>query len=462
MDTPPTRRAFMNTTDISDLSELGLPIQLPGRVRFNVGPAVAEGIVEAVIPSRDLAEEFAHLAGAAPEAFPLSTRVFAFHVREGDEVVVRTADGGLPLVVRRDGEVIVNFDIRATQAFQFSDSKRPIYTYIPGFNIQSVPEGIRRPVSNLVESLRGPRRVDMSGNWRRLPLTDFDFTVLLLNTILAHGLPQRPQPFHWPAGKRAVFVSLHDVDTPGLLRRRDRDPLLRIEAEHQIRSTWFVPTALLDRPNHSVDFLLESGHDVGWHGHKHDHRDHVKPYADRAVDAFNHSRLGDPANHPVGMRLPKLLKSNYIFQLLERSSPTLCYDTSFLRGIVPYNLSLDGKQSRILEIPCTVPTDILVYNQLGGLGGASKADAILKAQIARTEKLIEVGALISIVTHPEPGLSERPDFLEVYSQYLDYICNCRDIWFATAGELFKYWSQNNDGSGPRITNPSQPPEVATQ
>jgi hypothetical protein len=66
MDTLPTRRAFMNTTDISDLSELGLPIQLPGRVRFNVGPAVAEGIVEAVIPSRDLAEEFAHLAGAAP------------------------------------------------------------------------------------------------------------------------------------------------------------------------------------------------------------------------------------------------------------------------------------------------------------------------------------------------------------------------------------------------------------
>jgi len=437
----------MHATRISDLSDLGMPLRLPRGVRFNLAPAVAEGTVQAVITSKKLAEEFADVCGAVAENFPLSTRVFAFHLRQSDEVVVRTADRGLPLVVRRDGEVIVNFDVWTTQAFRFPDSQRPIYTYVPGFHIFAVPEKIRRPLSNLVEALRAPRYLDVPGGYQRLPLTDFEFTVLLLNTILASDLPERPRTFHWPSGKRAVFVSLHDVDSAGFLRRRERDPLFRLEAEHQIRSTWFIPTAVLNEHYHATNFLLESGNEVGWHGHKHDHRDHVKPFADVAVKALQNSRLGDPANYPIGMRLPKLLKSNYLFELIEQSCPTLCYDTSFLRGIAPYYLWLGGRASRILEIPCTVPTDIRLHNELRGLSRTRRADAILKAQIARTQKLIEIGAIVSIVTHPEKTLSERPDLLDVYSQYLSYVRGCRDIWFATAGELFRYWTTEGLAGG---------------
>jgi hypothetical protein len=140
------------------------------------------------------------------------------------------------------------------------------------------------------------------------------------------------------------------------------------------------------------------------------------------------------------MRLPKLLKSNYLFELLERSCPALCYDTSFLRGIAPHRLWLNGRESRILEIPTTVPTDIRVYNELRTTPRVRRAEAMLKAQVARTEQLIEAGALISIVTHPEKALTERPDFLDLYDQYLSYIRQRTDIWFTTAGELFTYWT----------------------
>jgi len=434
----------MRKPRISDLSDLGLPIRLPRPVRLNLAPAVADGPVRAVITSKKLAEEFADMSGVSSENFPFSTRIFAFPLRQSDEVIVGTADRALPLVVRRDEDVIVNFDIWATQEFRFPDSRRPIYTYIPGFNIHAVPEGIRRPISNLVQSLRSPRSLDVAGSYKRLPLTGFEFILFLLNTILTSGCPQRPPVFQWPSGKRAVFVSLHDVDTPGFLRRRQRDPLFRIEAAHQIRSTWFIPTAVLNKHNHAADFILESGNEVGWHGHEHDHRDHVRPFADHAVKAFQNSRLGALANSPTGMRLPKLLKSNYLFERLEQSCPTLCYDTSFLQGIVPYYLWFNGRASRILEIPTTVPTEIRVYNELRGLSRARRADAILKIQIARTQKLLEVGALISIVTHPEKGLSERPEFLDVYSQYLSFIRSCPGVWFATAKELFQYWT----GEGP--------------
>ena len=431
----------MNNCRISDLSDLGLPLRLARPVQFNLASVVAEGTIQAVITSRELADEFAEISGAQPGNFPLSTRVFDFSVRQSDDVIVRSADGGLPLIIRRDGEVIVNFDIPVTQVFHFADSRRPIYTYIPGFSIQWVPERVRRPISNLVQSLRTRRGLDVTESYKRLPLTGFEFTVFLLNTILTSGLPERPPIFHWPHGKRAVFIALHDVDTAGFLLRGERDPLFRIEAEHQIRATWFVPTKILNGHSHATDFLLQSDNDVGWHGHKHDHRDHIKPFADEAVKALQESRLGDSASSPVGMRLPKLLKSNYLFEQLDHHCPTLCYDTSFFGGIVPYQLWVNGRQSRILEIPTTVPTEIRVYNELHGLPRVRRADAILKAQIARTQKLLEAGAVISIVTHPEKGLSERPEFLDIYNQYLCFIRSCPDIWFATARELYQYWTQ---------------------
>jgi peptidoglycan/xylan/chitin deacetylase (PgdA/CDA1 family) len=431
---------------MSDFSDLGLPMRLPRPIHINSARTVAEGVVRPTITSQELNEQYTEITGAASEEFLLSTRIFEFDVQESDQVIMRATESSLPLIVCRDEEVIINFDIRATRAFQFVDSKRPMYTYIPGFNIQTIPEAIRRPLSNFAQSFRASRNTDIIGKYRRLPLTGFEFVILLLNKILARESRGKTGVFQWPAGKRAVFVSLHDVDTRGFFQRKERDPLFRLEQKHQISSTWFMPTGFLKGKEKAIDFLLQSGNEIGWHGHNHDHRLPFKPFADQRVQILKHSWLCHPENFPTGMRTPKLLKSNYLFDLLERSCPALCYDTSFLQGIVPYYLWLDGRQSKILEIPTTVPTDILLYNQLHGIARSRRSATILEAQIARTKRLLEVGGIISIVTHPEKGLTERPDFLAIYDQYLSYIKSCPDVWFTTAGELFRYWTSDNSHS----------------
>jgi peptidoglycan/xylan/chitin deacetylase (PgdA/CDA1 family) len=426
--------------EIADFSDLGLPIRLPRPIRINAAKAVAEGIVRPTITSQELSVQLTALTGAASEEFRLSTRIFEFDVQEHDQVLVRAAENNLPLIVCRDDKVIVNFDIGATQAFQFDDSPRPIYTYIPGFNIQKIPEALRRPLSNFVQSLASPRHVDVIGKYRRLPLTSFEFVILLLHQVLGSSPGNPTGAFQWPAGKRAVFISLHDVDTRGFFQRRERDPLFQLEQKHQIQATWFMPTGFLQGKEKAMDFLWQAGHEVGWHGHNHDHRLPFRPFADQRIQILRNSWLCAPENFPTGMRTPKLLKSNYLFDLLECSCPALRYDTSFLRGIVPYYLWVDGRPSNILEIPTTIPTDILLYNQLYGLPRARRSATVLEAQIARTKKLLKVGGLISIVTHPEKGLTERPDFLDIYDQYLSFIKSCPDIWFTTAGEVFRYWT----------------------
>jgi hypothetical protein len=152
----------------------------------------------------------------------------------------------------------------------------------------------------------------------------------------------------------------------------------------------------------------------------------------------------------TGMRLPKLLKSNHLYNLLDQSCPGLCYDTSLLRGITPYQIWLNGRPSRILEIPTTVPTDIVAYNRLPRMPRLERTAAILATQISRTEKLIESGGIISIVTHPEKELSERPDLLDVYDGYLSFITKRTDVWFTTAGELYRYWTSVNANVTPSV------------
>jgi peptidoglycan/xylan/chitin deacetylase (PgdA/CDA1 family) len=422
-----------------DVSDLGLPIHWPRPVRLSGGRTIAEGPVQPAITSKELQQEFAELTGIAPGEFSLPLRILAFEPGKNDEVIVAT-ENKWPLVVRRDEDVIVNFDISATQAFQFPDSRRPMYTYLPCFNIQKVPTALRRPVSNLVQSLRAPRGNGDVTTYRRLPLTSFEFVVLLLNRILVHNGRPESRLFQWPRGKRSVFISLHDVDTGGFLRRQERDALFRLERKHDVRSTWFIPTEILKERRDAIDFLLQSGNEVGWHGYNHDHRLPFRPFAERRVQRLASSYFARPENFPTGMRTPKLLKSNHLFDVLARTCPALRYDTSFLWGIVPYPLWVNGRRTRILEIPTTVPTDIRVYNELHHIPRSRRPKAMVAAQVARTEQLREAGGIVSIVTHPERDLSERPEFLEVYDEYLSYLKTCPDIWFATAGELFRYWT----------------------
>lgn len=434
----------MNNFMVSDLSDLGIPFRLTRPILVNSGMVASERMVRPKIVPKSLNDEIMEVTGRSAKEFAFPTRVFEFDLQHTDQVIVQEAtERGLPLIISRRGEVIVNFDIRATQAFEWKDSKRPIYTYLPGFNIQTIPPVIRRPLSNLLQSGHSSGSNDVVAKYRRLPLTNFEFVILLLNLITKGNSEVDTRSFHWPEGKRAVFVPFHDVDTGGFLRRGDRDPLFLVERKHKIRSTWFVTTTFLGGDKKKIEFLLRSGNEVGWHDYNHDHRLPFSPFTEQRVQMLKNSWLCEPENYPAGMRTPKLLKSNHLFDVLDRSCSNLRYDTSFLQGIVPYYLWVNGRNTNILEIPITVPTDIVVWNELSGSSSSRRAATILEAQIERTKKLIEVGGTISIVTHPEKDLSEQPELLDVYDQYLSYIENCPEIGIMTGGELFKYWSKNH-------------------
>jgi peptidoglycan/xylan/chitin deacetylase (PgdA/CDA1 family) len=427
----------------SDLSGFGVPIRLARPVLVNSGRVTRECLIRPLIVCKSLDDQFTRLTGRRAQQFVLRTKLFEFDLQNSDDVILQDSmENEFPLIVLREGEVLVNFDICATQSFEWKDSKRPIYTYVPGFNIQAVPPAVRRPLSNFLQARCSSGSAGVIEKYIQLPLTNFEFVVFLINLILTANKEDKTPAFQWPGGKRAVFVPFHDVDTGGFLKRGERDSLFLVEQKHHVRSTWFIPTVFLGETKERIAFLHRLGNEVGWHGYNHDHRLPFSPFAQQRVNILKNSWLCESDNYPAGMRTPKLLKSNHLFDLLDRNCSELLYDTSFLEGIVPYDLWANGRKTRILEIPITVPTDIVVWNALGDIPSARRAEKVLEAQIARTKKLIEVGGVISIVTHPERELSERPELLDVYDQYLSYIKSCPEVGIMTGGELFKYWSKN--------------------
>ena len=281
----------MTEVATGELVEFGIPIRLSRPVRLSSDRTVAAGVVRPTVLSSRVRDRFTDITGLAPETFTPALRMLAYESADSDELLATDAVSGLPLIVKRGNEIIACFDVDATQVLTFADSARPLYTYVPGFNIQRVPEGIRRPVSNVVQAFRTRTKSRRCHQLRRAPAHRFRVHCAAAVGRRGGRAAGARGAFEWPSGKRAVFVSLHDVDTRRLLRMKERSALFSVEQKHKIKSTWFVPTALLNRAPHAADFLLESGNEVGWHGHNHDHRDHVGRFAEVAAEALRSSWL---------------------------------------------------------------------------------------------------------------------------------------------------------------------------
>lgn len=382
------------------------------------------------------------IIGADPSNIKISTLLFDYRPKKGDQVIAYSKEKNNPLVILRAGKPVYNFDLSIARQFSFLDSKRPKYTYLPLFNIRKIPSKFRRYISNIVASKSHSfnKTQDVIEYHRRLPIHPNDFITILLNKIDSHYLNIKSPIYKWPQNKKAAFISLHDVDSDRLLKLKKKDPLLSTVNKHGIKGTWYFLTTVIEKKGRGdLAFLEDDGHELGWHGYNHDHRLPFGRHTKRRIKHLNRSILVDLRGYPLGMRTPKLLKTKHLFDSLEANCPTLSFDTSFLHGIVPYYFSDKESKHRILEIPTTVLTDIRLYNELSFLPEAKKFETILKIQIERTDKLIELGGLISIATHPETDITERPGLLEIYDKYLSYLRSRDDIWFTTAGSIYEYW-----------------------
>ncbi|MFC1730986.1 polysaccharide deacetylase family protein [candidate division KSB1 bacterium] len=313
----------------------------------------------------------------------------------------------------------------------------PLFAKIPFIHPHVIPAGIRRSVSRIVK--RRKKQPD-SGDFPAFPI---DFTVdNLRNELKERFFPDVTAVPYWPDGKKCAAVLSHDVDSDLIFNNKDiLDTFLSIEEKNGFRSAWYFVSDKYPLDHDIISGIKERGHEVGFHGDKHDYR---LPYLKKTqmVRRLDRCRWFLDKYEVSGGRSPLFLRTPLF---LETISDYLEYDTSFHDTTIG---SLTGLSEGccscfpffigdLLEIPTTITEEFILADR------GYNADGIMEVQLNKLEKIRELSGIAHVLTHPEPHLSANEKGFAIYDKFLK-TCSARsDIWITLPAELNRHWRRRD-------------------
>lgn len=221
-----------------------------------------------------------------------------------------------------------------------------------------------------------------------------------------------------PGDRQPTLCLSHDVDTAE--GQKNAPTLARVEEALGLRSAWFLPTA-----NYKLDLglwqdLADRGHEIASHGYNHDFK---TPYLapDKMEDRLKFSAEALGAFDRVGFRAPGFFRSAEFLAVVSRY---FAYDSSIpdcrtaprpngcglVRSfeIVDRSLKIDS----LIEAPITLPPE----GEL--LAKGFSPDRILGLWLEKADWIIALSGTVHTLTHPDPGFSDGPVMIDLYSRFL--------------------------------------------
>ncbi|MEU6577328.1 polysaccharide deacetylase [Streptomyces sp. NPDC046805] len=288
-------------------------------------------------------------------------------------------------------------------------------------------------------------------------------------------VPQPAQPVVWPQGKRAAACFSFDVDAESavlhehpraaqrmsVMSHQSYGPLvgvprlLRILARHDVRATFFVPGWTARRYPDTVRAIVDGGHEIAHHGYLHEPLAGVDAkaeadYLDRGLEALD----AVAGVRPVGYRAPMWeLTYNSPRLLAERG---FLYDSSLMDADVPYELSVPGSPSPLVEIPIQWALDDWEqYCYLPGISGSGLIESPRKALeiwSLEFEAVRQEGGCFVLTTHP--FLTGRPSRAAALEELIARAVGTGDTWVTSLSEVARHI--RSLGLQPRVLTPPDP------
>jgi peptidoglycan/xylan/chitin deacetylase (PgdA/CDA1 family) len=208
--------------------------------------------------------------------------------------------------------------------------------------------------------------------------------------------------------------------------------LLDLFARHGVRGTFFVPGLTASRYPDTVRAIVEAGHEVAHHGHRHLRSDRIDAAKQRAevadgIDAL--TKAGAP--RPVGYRSPSWELTPETFDLLLEHD--FDYDSSCMGDDRPYWETWNGR--RILELPVHWSLDDWPRFGYGLDRGGNAADPaeLYRSWLVEFDLAHDEGRHITYTTHPEViGRGQR--YIE-FARLVAAVAGCEGVWCAPLAEV---------------------------
>jgi len=319
---------------------------------------------------------------------------------------------------------------------------RPLYTYSP-FESHLMPATLRwlllhRDVrARLLDRNAFPR-------WPAEPCAE-NIRALVLDACARAGSPAVPAPF-WPEGRKYASALTHDIDSLDVWKNGLWKPFAELEESHGLRSSWHVCTNHLKWAERAVEELAHRGHEIGWHGPRHDYRIAWMPERQRAA-AIEKASSFFTRYGVRGFRSPNYLRSPALFDSLEG---VLGYDSSSLdtaaepfhpRTRTGCSTVFPFFRGNLLEMPITIPDGLTIRCLTG-----EDADSISTVQSAKIEWIKSVGGMALAITHPERWISMRPAPFTAYRRLVEKVAGDAAAWNALPRDIESWWRRRQSGS----------------
>ena len=214
--------------------------------------------------------------------------------------------------------------------------------------------------------------------------------------------------------------------------------ILAILARYGVPATFFVPgvTARL-HPNEQRR-LVAQGHEVGMHGWIHELASTLTAAAERELMLRAADTLTDvTGRRPVGMRAPSFEISHDTLAIAEEIG--LTYDASLMGHDDPHELLLDGKRSRLVEIPAAWVRDDGAYlwtERFTAVRPYTPPAYVFDIFRRELDAAHAEGGLFQLLMHPHViGYRSRIWILEEIIRHAQALGG---VWFATHAEIAEW------------------------
>lgn len=271
----------------------------------------------------------------------------------------------------------------------------------------------------------------------------------------------------WPGHNTSAFAMAFDLDGPtgdamldgsiwhkpeyftfgsyGPYRALPR--LLDLLDEYGIATTFFIPTWNVENWPKQCQMIAERGHEIAYHGYKHESFYALKPDEQRAVmkkssDIFN-KYLGIRA---AGFRTPSGDWHAETPKILMEAGVT--YSSSMRGDDRPYLVTVDGYPQPLVEIPGHWELDdyaSIAYtrnpNFPTGLDRTASYELTLDNWCREFDAAADNNLCLTTIFHPK--ITGTPGRLMLLEKLFQHMKKRDHVWFARCHEIADWWLQEH-------------------
>jgi peptidoglycan/xylan/chitin deacetylase (PgdA/CDA1 family) len=285
------------------------------------------------------------------------------------------------------------------------------------------------------------------------------------------SFPSSARPV-WPENRQCAVALAFDLDGPtgdamlddSLLHNlryfsegaygpwRALPRLLDLLADYDLKATFFVPSWVAQHWTDRCERILEDGHEIAYHGHRHEVFMALTPDEQRRVMATSRalfqSRLGVT---PLGFRTPSGDWSHQTADILSEFG--VIYSSSMRGDDRPYFHKTQGGGRGLVEIPAR--WDIDDYTALAyfedpdfppGLDRISDYAQVAQNWRHEFRGYQRDGLCWTTIFHPK--IVAKPGRLSILEGLFREIREAPRVWIARGAEIAQWWVSQNESAAP--------------